>query len=166
MLRAQEFLVRIQQIKREFSIKVVRRGNDTARRRVAIIVIDKFLKAGGGVDKAFFLESNLYHNLKRLNLSSDPTPEEIRLRELRGGRKIRMRGFNPLRLVSENIEPEDTEPYLLTQAIIKILTENKEDNDGISGDHKGGGPSQTFKHLQKDPRLFKKQKGPSFYRAN
>ena len=163
MLQAEEFLVRMQQVKREFSIKVVRRGNDTARRRVAIIVVDEFLMAGGGIHQAFFLEANLYHNLKRYNVSCDPSPEEVRLRELCRKKGTRMGGFNPLKLVSENIEPEDTEPYLLTEAIIEILTENKEDDNGFSTNHKGGPTPGTFGHLQEDPRFFEEQKKLSFY---
>jgi len=77
------------------------------------LVTDDFLKAGGAVDQAFFLEVNLYHSLKNYRLSCDPTPEETKYLQKRGERKIKMRGFSPLILVSENIEPEDKEPYLL-----------------------------------------------------
>lgn len=163
MLRVQEFLVRMQQIKREFSIKVVRCGNDTARRRAAIIVVDEFLVAGGGIHQALFLEANLYHNLKRYNVTCDPSPEEVRLRELSRKKGTKMRGFNPLKLVSENIEPEDYGPYPLTEAIIKILTEGKEDDNGISTNSKRGPASGTFEHLQEDPRFFEEQKKLSFY---
>ncbi len=166
MLRAQEFLMRMQDIKREFSIKVVRRGNDTTRRRVAIIVVDEFLMAGGGIHQALFVEANLYHNLKQLNLSCDPTPEEARLRQLRRQKRTRISGFNPLKLASENIEAEDYEPYSLTKAIINILPEEKEGQNELSGNHKGRGPARTFRYLQKNAQLFKKQKGPSFYRAH
>lgn len=166
MLRAQEFLEAIREIKRKFSIKVVRRGNDTARRRIAILLVDEFLMAGGGIDQALFLEANLYHNLKRLQFRCDPTSEETRLRELRRKKGINLRGFNPLKLASENIEPENYNPYPLTEAITKILTEDKEEKNGFSGDHKRRRPAQSFRYLQKDARLFKKQKGPSFYRVD
>ena len=161
-----QFLQQLRAIRERFHITKVGRSNERNRRRISILVVDEFLKAGGDIDQAFFLEANLYHNLKAYHLSCDPTLEEIRLRQLRRERRIKLGGFNPLKLVSENIEPEDYEPYPLTEAIIKILTEGKEEKNGFSGDHKRRRPAQSFRYLQKDAQLFKKQKGPSFYRTH
>lgn len=164
--RISEFLGQVRPIKSEFGIVPAARGNDTSRRRIAILVIDEFLRLGGDVDQAFFLEANLYKNLKNCRFACNPTPEEIRIRELPRGKKTKMRRFDPLKLVSEYFEPKSRNPYPLTKAIIKILTEDEEDVDGVSGDRLRGGAPQTFKHLQKDTRLFTKQKGPSLYRAD
>jgi len=163
--RISEFLGQVRLIKSEFGIVPAARGNDTSRRRIAILVIDEFLRLGGDVDQAFFLEENLYETLKNHHFTCNPTPEEIRIRELPRGKKTKMRRFDPLKLASEYFEPKSKNPYPLTEAIIRMLSK-WEDKDGISGDHLGGGTPQTFEHLQKDSGLFTKQKGPSLYRAH
>ena len=163
--RISEFLDQVRLIKSEFGIVPVARGNETSRRRIAILVIDEFLRLGGDVDQAFFLEENLYETLKNHHFTCNRTPEEIRIRELPRGKNKKMRRFDPLKLVSEYFEPKSRNPYPLTEAIIRILSE-QEGKDGISGDHLGGGTPQAFEHLQKDTGLFTKQKEPSLYRAH
>jgi len=87
------------------------------------------------------------------------------MREVRQGGRQKLRGFNPLKLVSENAYLPYKKAYPITKAIMKILTE-KENINGFSGDNIRGGAPQTFKHFQKDTRLFKKQKRVSLYRAD
>lgn len=165
MFNTREFLERFERVKIGFDIRSVRRGNDTFRRRIAILIRDEFLLAGGDVDQAFFLENNLYHNLGHCHLTCNPTPEEIRIGELSRKKGEKLKGFDPLKLVSENFGSAEKKPYPLTEAIIRALTE-KEDEDGFSGDNPRGGAPKAFEHLQKDTRLFKKQKGTSLYRAD
>ena len=159
----EEFLQQVKLIKREFGITRVKRVNDRSRRRIAILVTDEFLRYGGDIDEAFFLEADLYRLLRKTNLKCEPTPEEIRLRELPRRRHRKIKNLNPLKLASENFEPENRKPYSLTEAIVNILTGDEEDFDGVSADNIRRGTSQTFKHLPKDARLFTKQKGPSLY---
>jgi len=161
-----EFLEQVKLIKTEFGITPVKRGNDTSRRRIAILVTDEFLRSGGDIHQTFFLEADLYQVLRKLDLRCDPTTEERRLRELPRKRHQKVKNFDPLRLVSENFDPENEKPYALTEAIVKILSEDEEDFDGVSGDNIRGGAFKTFKHLQKDSCLFTKQKGSSLYRAH
>lgn len=161
--RIDEFLSAIRSTKRDFHIRRLKRSNDRSRRRISILVVDEFLRARDDIHQAFFLEGNLYHNLKTHHLSCDPTPDETRLQQLRRKKGTRIGGFNPLKLVSENIEPEDYETYPFTEAIIKILTEDKENQDGISTNSKGGATPGTSEHLQEDPRFFEEQKKLSFY---
>jgi len=160
-----EFLKGVKLIRTEFHVTPVKRGNDASRRRIAILIRDEFLRVRGDVDRAFFLEENLYGTLKNYHLSCNPTPEEVRIRELPRGKNAKMRGFDPLRLVSENFEPKSTDPYPLTEAIIRILSKEEEEN-GISGDNLRGGAPQTSEHLQEDTRLFTKQTRFSLYRAD
>ena len=162
----QSFFNQVRLIKREFDISLVKRSNDRNRRRIAILVVDEFLKTRGGTDQAFYLEANLYQALKKVSLRCSPTPEEIRLRQLPRRRSAKIRRFDPLKLVSENADLEYEKPYPLTETILAILTEDKENSNGISGDNIRRGTSKTFKHLQKDARLFTKQKRPSLYRAD
>jgi len=166
IFRIKEFLQKVKLIKTEFGITQVRHSNDKSRRRIAILVTDEFLKSGGDIHQAFFLEANLYANLKNCRFACNPTPEEIRIRELPRRKKQKVRYFDPLKLVSDNFEVESKNPYPLTEAIIKILVKDGEDADGVSGDRLRGGTPQAFKHLQKDTGLFTKQKGPSLYRAD
>lgn len=165
VFRINEFLDQVRLIRSEFGIAPANRGNDTSRRRIAILVRDEFLRSRGDVDGAFFLEENLYGTLKNRHLSCNPTPEEIRIRELPRGKNAKIRGFDPLKLVSENFEPKSKDPYPLTEVIIRILSEEEEE-DGISGDNLRGGAPQTSEHLQEDTRLFAKQTRSSLYRAD
>ena len=160
-----EFLKEVKLIRTEFHITPVKRSNDTSRRRIAILIRDEFLRLGGNVDQAFFLEENLYGTLKNRHLSCNPTPEEIRIRELPRGKNAKTKGFDPLKLVSENFEPKGKDSYPLVQAIIEILSK-EEEKDGLSGNNLRGGTPQTSEHLQKDTRLFTKQARSSLYRAD
>lgn len=166
IFRIKEFLDQVKVIKTAFGITPAKRSNDTSRRRIAILVTDEFLRSGGDIHQAFFLEVNLYKNLKNCRFACNPTPEEIRIRELPRRKKQKVRYFDPFKLVSDNFEPERKNPYPLTEAIIKKLMKDEEDSDGVSGDHLRGGAPQAFKHLQKDTGLFTKQKEPSLYRAH
>jgi len=160
-----ELLARVRLLKKEFNISPVKQSNEKNRRRITILIVDEFLKAEGDIHQAFYLEANLYQVLRKAQLKCDPTPEEIRLRELERSKRQRLKGFSPLRLVSENAYLPYKKTYPITKAIMKILTE-KENINGFSGDNIRRRTSQTFKHLQKDTRLFKKQKGTSLYRAD
>jgi len=163
--KANSFLIAVRDLRKSFGIARVKKGNDRDRRRITKVVVDEFLRAGGDVHQAFFLEANMYWSLKSLHLTCDQTPEERRIGELGRKRGVELRGFNPLKLVSESFKPKDTRPYRLTEAILKILA-HKEDDNGISRDNPGGGAAKTSQHLQEDPCLFKKQRGPSLYRAD
>lgn len=109
------FLNGIRLIKSEFHITRVKRGNDRSRRRISLLVIDEFLRSGGDIHQAFFLEANLYTNLKNHHFTCNPTPEEVRIRELPRRKKQKVRCFDPLKLVSDNSEPERKNPYPLTK---------------------------------------------------
>jgi len=165
MFSVTEFLGRLQQIKNEFHIRPLRRGNDTFRRRITSLVRDEFLLSGGDVDQAFFLENNLYQNLRCHHLACSPTPEEIRIGELSRRSGVRFKTPDVLKLVSENFRSQEKTPYPLTSAIIEILTKEEEE-DGFSRDNLRGGAPQTSEHLQKDTRLFTKQARSSLYRAD
>jgi len=161
-----KLLAGVRLIKKEFNISPVRRSNEKNRRRIAILVVDEFLKAEGDMHQAFYLEANLYQALRKVQLKCDPTPEEIRLRELGRSKRWRLKSFDPLKLVSENADLEYKKPYPITKTILNILTKDKENTDGFPADNNRRGTPQTFKHFQKDPQLFKKQKRFSLYRAN
>ena len=161
-----DFFERVRLIKREFDILPVKQNNDRYRRRIALLIIDEFLKSGGDIHQAFFLEADLYRQLRKVSLRCNPTSEEVRMCEVGRGRRQKLRGFNPLKLVSENADLPYKKPYPLTREIIKLLTDKKEDTDGFPGDNIRRRAPQTFKYLQKDTRLFKKQKGASLYRAD
>ena len=159
------FLKKVRSVKEEFHISKVSKGNDRYRRRIANLLIDKYLLTGGEIHKAFYLEADLYNQLKKVNLMCDPIPEEIRIRELRGKKDNKIKHFNPLKFVSENFEAENEESYPLTKKIINILTK-KEEKDGIPADSTRRGAFKTFRYFQKHTQLFKKQKRFSLYKAN
>jgi len=161
-----DFFERVRLIKKEFDILPVKQSNDRYRRRIALLIIDEFLKSGGDIHQAFFLEADLYRQLKKVSLRCNPTLEEVRIRELRRSRRQKIKSFNPLKLASENADLPYKKPYPLTREIIRLLTDKKEDTDGFPGDNIRRGAPQTFKYFQKDTRLFKKQKGTSLYRAD
>ena len=161
MFSKEDFLKRVELIKRSSGIEKVKRSNDTFRRRIVILIVDEFLRSEGDIHRAFLLEANLYSSLQKHNFTCNPTPEEIRMREFPTGKRL-----DPLKLVSKNVKPEEEKPYPLSKAIIKILFQEKEDNHGVSTDYHRRGAPQTFRHLQKDSRLFKKQAGASLYRTD
>lgn len=105
------FLLSVKSLKRELDINPVRCSNDKARRRVTNLIVEEFLQNGGDSHDAFFRESDLYIALKKVNLSCNPTPEEIKLRELPRKRDAKLRNFDLLELVSQNFESESEEPY-------------------------------------------------------
>lgn len=150
-------------VKKEFNILPATSSNDRNRRRIAILIVDEFLRAGDDVHQAFYLKANLYQTLKKINLTCEPIPEEKRLQELSRSKRQKMRDFGPLKLVSNNVKLGYRKPYPATKVLVKILME---DADGFSRDNIRGGTPQTFKHLQKDASLFTKQKRISLYRAD
>jgi len=158
------FLKEVRLVKKDFHICTVKKGNDRYRRRIINLIIDNYLLMGGEIHRAFYLEADLYKQLKKVNLSCDPTPEEIRIRELRE-KNNKVKHFNPLKLVSENFEEESEEPCPLTKKIINILTKKEKEN-GFSTNSTRRGTFKTFKYIQKDTRLFKKQKRFSLYRVD
>lgn len=158
------FLRKVRSVKEDFHIRKVKQSNERSRRRVTILVVNEYLLAGGDIHRAFYLEADLYKELKKENLSCDPTEEEIRSRRLPRRKDKRIKHFNLLKLVSENFVEENKISYPLTEKIIHILT--KEDEDGLSTDNIRRRTSKIFKHFQKDTCLFEKQKGLSLYRAN
>lgn len=161
------FLKRIELIKDEFNILPAKQSNDRHRRRITLLVVDEFLRAGGDIHQAFYLEANLYQSLKKVNLQCNPIPDEVWKRELPRGRKIKIKGFNPLKLVSQSARLKCRGPYPITRkALSVLLTQKKEEDDGFSTDNNRGGTAQTFRDLKKDPCLFTKQKRPSLYRAD
>lgn len=164
LIDVRKFLEQVRDLKKRFRIAKVARSNDKHRRRIAVLVRDEYLRLGGDIHQAFFLEADLYRLLKKVNLGSNPTPEEMRLRELPRRRGQKAKTIDPLRLVSENYDPGDEKCCPLVKIVLNLLAE--EEKDGLSGDNLRGGTPQTFEHFQKDARLFTKQTGPSLYRAD
>jgi|GEM_PF-3628760 len=161
---ARTFLDQVGSIKKKYHISKVARSNDRCRRRIAALVRDEYLRLGGDIHQAFFLEADLYNFLRKMNLECDATPEERRLRELPRTRDQKGKRIDPLRLVSETYDPGEVKCYPFMQAILDILSE--EEKNGIPRDNPRGRAPQTLEHLQKDARLFEKQKGTSLYRAD
>ncbi len=159
-----EFVEHLKRVKEKFHIKRVKRTSVRSRRRITILARDEYLRLGGDIHQAFFLEADLYHLLRKVILGSDPTPQEKRLRELPRRRRPEGKSIDPLRLVSETYDPEDNIPCSLAEFVFNILTE--EEQDGISGDNRRGRALKTFAHLQEDARPFTKQKRTSLYRAD
>ena len=139
-----DFFEQVRLIKKEFNILPIKQSNDRYRRRITLLIMDEFLKSGGDIHQAFFLEANLYQELRKVSLRCDSTLEEVKMREVRQGGRQKLRGFNPLKLVSENAYLPYKKVYPITKAIMKILTE-KENINGFSGDNIRGGAPQTFK---------------------
>ena len=163
MFDLQAFLEKVRLVKKDYHIKRVKRGSDRSQRRITILVINEYLKEGGNIHKAFYLEANLYRSLRKENLTCDPTEEEIRLQDAPRRKDKKIKHFNPLKLVSENFDTGGKQTYPLTKKIINIL---KEDKSGLPTDNTRRRAFKTFKHIQKDTRLFKKQARLSLYQAN
>jgi len=160
----------VRALKKELNILRVERGNDKDRRRITIAVLWGYLKLGGDVDQAYFFESDMYHFLKRCNLCCDQLPEERRLAELERSSRTstpRMKGVNPLRLVSEAREPGSNErPEPLVREIIRILLEEEVRANGVSRDNNREGSHKGPWHIKKCPRPFKKKEKVSLYKPH
>ena len=159
--RVRELLGQVRVLKEELNILGVKRGNNKDRRRITIAVLWEYLKLGGDVDQAYFFESDMYHSLKRRNLCCDQLPEERRLEELERSSRTstpRMKGVNPLRLVSEAREPGSNErPDPLVREIIRILLEEEVCANGVSRDNSREGSHKGPRHIKECPRPFKKK---------
>ena len=103
-LNINSFLEGLDDIKRSYCIRYsTKRITDIESRRIAILVANCYLEHGGNVNQAGFLERKVYEAVKVLDLTCEPIPDEIRIRELACGRGMHnvYRGFNPLKLAIE-----------------------------------------------------------------
>jgi len=116
-----QFLERVKGLKKRLHIQRIKQGRELYRRRIAIAVQRAYLRTHGGIHQAYFLEADVYHLLKEVNLACGPLPEERRLE-----------GFNRLKLVSEGKELETKEPFFIAKEIMGIflLLSEWENKDG------------------------------------
>jgi len=123
LIDKESFLKQINNFKNDYNIKPKSKNiNDTERRRITILVIDEFLKAGGDNIQAIFLEQELYERLKGLKLRCDPINYEIRAKE------NKIKNFSPLKLTSEpHNYPCGRKSKIVTE-LLKTLTEKEKTN--------------------------------------
>lgn len=87
------------------------RGGLKDRQRIALSITDAFLRVGGDIHAAPFLEWQLYLALIGLGLSCNPTPEELRCEEYK-----HLRDWDALRM-----HPRPPERFLAPCAVVKQI---------------------------------------------
>jgi len=124
-MESEKFIERIKELKWEFNIKHIKRltsGRDA--RRIAILVVDEFLKLRKNEDvndyqyTASVIEKQICSGVKALTLCCDRIPEEIRIAGLPWRKR---QGIDPLELAWESYHYEMEQQLELTQDILRIL---------------------------------------------
>ncbi len=110
--------------RQKYRIKVTAKlTSDIEARRIALLAANCYLKHGGNVHQAGFLEGDIYEAAKMLALACNPISDEIRIEELsmiHGNRGV-FRNFNPLKLSIEGKERYLTAYTFLDALIIRNL---------------------------------------------
>jgi len=113
----QDFINKIKFLKEEYDIKKSsHKTNSKDCCRIAIIITEAYLEVYHNSRKAFFLERELYEELKEEYLSCEPIYYEKRSKELK------YKNRNPLKITLSSREHETRSTFV--QEIISILTYN------------------------------------------
>lgn len=162
MLDQFKFLKHIEKLKTDYNISIAKTNNPTINKRITILVTDAFLIAGGDIHQNFYFEQDLYQALKSIPFTCDPIQAEEDYWEM--PRKER-KGWNPLKLVSENASQEPPTKYMteLVNDVINIL--KKEVKNGVRRDNHRRRPLRTFKSKKVGTFKPKKKKRTSLHIA-
>jgi len=118
------FIKELDTTRQKYRIKVTAKlTSDIEARRIAILAANCYLKHGGNVHQAGFLERDIYEAAKMLDLACNPISAEIRIEELsmiHGKREV-FRNFNSLKLSIEGKERYLTTYTFLDALIIRKL---------------------------------------------
>ena len=139
------FLKELDAIKQKYRIThTLRLTPDTEARRIAILATDCFLKHGGDINKAGFLERKIYEAVKLLDLTCAPIPEEEKAKELsiKGRKSGTFHQYNPLKLAIEGKENYLTTYTPLMALIIRKLNTREEKKDAREHTFKNRGLNQ------------------------
>lgn len=132
MLDQQKFLNSLKPLRQEYDIREIPQQTVTSKmkKRIAILVTDEFILANSNIHQAFFFESCLYFHLKKESFNCNELPIESQEYE----KKVKARkGFNPLKLVSQNYTWEEDSPCLkaLVEQVIIELKKKEVKTNGL-----------------------------------
>lgn len=112
MFNKNNFFLEITKRKEDYGIRPVSKNmSDTDRKRIAILITEEYLKAGGSSYKAMFLEREIYDGLKHEKLTCDPISREIHSQELKH------HDFNPLK-ITLSINEKETQSSFVDQILL------------------------------------------------
>jgi len=138
---------RINQLKREYRIKPKPNSSDKDYRRIAILISDELLSQGYGINQIPVIEELVYQEAKKLLLSCDPIPEEIRISQIS---KPRRGNFEPLKLWSDRMKV-DLDSIELPESINQILNQlaTEVENGGNESRENGNSENLECKPISK-----------------
>jgi len=135
--------------------------SESDARRIAIIAADEFLTINGYdfINAAYWFEQAVYQSAKKLNLTCEPSEEELRIihtqKELRR-RRISHKEINPLKLMSEALTREEWKGEL-----IDIQPGGGRESKKSERVHNRGGPCKLSRDESENPLSIKKRERPA-----